>query len=116
MPESVQKYKDQLDGRSMLVKKLKILPVEAIVRGYITGSAWKEYKKSGTICNIKLPDGLQECQQLERPLFTPSTKAELGGHGRSFLLSGFILNSSVDENIHPDECLWTLIVLIYSFL
>ncbi len=81
MPESVQKYKDQLEGRCMLVKKLKILQVEAIVRGYITGSAWKEYKQSGTICNIKLPEGLEECQELEIPLFTPSTKAEIGGHG-----------------------------------
>ncbi|KAJ3208988.1 Bifunctional purine biosynthetic protein ade1 [Entophlyctis luteolus] len=92
MPSSVLKYKDKLDGRSMLVKKLKILPVEAIVRGYITGaclsssvqvthflagSGWAEYKKSGTICDIPLPEGLVESQKLERPLFTPSTKADI---------------------------------------
>lgn len=80
MPDSVQVYRDQIQGRAMLVKKLTILPVEAIVRGYITGSGWKSYQKSGTVCGIPLPKDLQECQQLERPLYTPSTKAELGGH------------------------------------
>ncbi|KAJ3214931.1 Bifunctional purine biosynthetic protein ade1 [Dinochytrium kinnereticum] len=84
MPASVGKYKDQLEGRSMLVKKLKILPVEAIVRGYITGSGWAEYKKKGTVCDIPLPEGLKECEKLPRPLFTPSTKAELGDHGTIF--------------------------------
>lgn len=88
MPTSVQQYSEQLAGRCMLVKKLKILPVEAIVRGYITGSGWKEYKQQGTVCDIPLPEGLQESQQLEQPLYTPSTKAEQGEH---------------DENIHPDK-------------
>ncbi|KAI9297568.1 phosphoribosylaminoimidazole-succinocarboxamide synthase [Neoconidiobolus thromboides FSU 785] len=88
MPESVKKYRNQLEGRCMLVKKLEILPVEAIVRGYITGSGWKEYQNKGTVCDIQLPVGLKESQKLERPLFTPSTKAEIGGH---------------DENIHPRE-------------
>ncbi len=88
MPASVQQYADQLDGRCMLVRKLEILPVEAIVRGYITGSGWKEYTKQGTVCDIQLPAGLLESQQLESPLYTPSTKAEMGAH---------------DENIHPDK-------------
>ncbi|KAI8828682.1 phosphoribosylaminoimidazole-succinocarboxamide synthase [Chytriomyces cf. hyalinus JEL632] len=88
MPAVVQKYADQLEGRCMLVKKLKILPVEAIVRGYITGSGWAEYQKKGTICDIPLPKGLVESQKLEKPLFTPSTKAEIGDH---------------DENIHPSK-------------
>ncbi|TPX72076.1 phosphoribosylaminoimidazolesuccinocarboxamide synthase [Chytriomyces confervae] len=105
MPAVVQKYADQLDGRCMLVKKLKILPVEAIVRGYITdilktdnatnnfyccmqGSGWAEYQKKGTICDIPLPKGLVESQKLDKPLFTPSTKAEIGDH---------------DENIHPSK-------------
>ncbi|KAJ3414579.1 Bifunctional purine biosynthetic protein ade1 [Chytridiales sp. JEL 0842] len=80
MPASVRKYKDQLEGRSMLVKKLKILPIESIVRGYITGSGWSEYKKKGTVCDIPLPAGMLECQQLKEPLFTPSTKADQGDH------------------------------------
>ena len=88
MPASVAQYRDQLEGRSMLVRRLEILPVEAIVRGYITGSGWKEYVKQGTVCEIPLPEGLQESEQLEAPLYTPSTKAEIGDH---------------DENIHPDK-------------
>jgi len=88
MPASVQPYRDQLEGRSMLVKRLKILPVEAIVRGYLTGSGLKEYQKSQTVCNIPLPAGLTEASKLEQPLYTPSTKAEIGAH---------------DENIHPDQ-------------
>jgi phosphoribosylaminoimidazole-succinocarboxamide synthase len=80
MPPNVQQYRDQLEGRSMLVKKLTILPVEAIVRGYITGSGWVSYQKDGTVCDIPLPKGLLECEKLETPLYTPSTKAELGGH------------------------------------
>jgi phosphoribosylaminoimidazole-succinocarboxamide synthase len=63
-----------------VVKRLKALPVEAIVRGYLVGSGWKEYKKSGTVCGISLPAGLQEAQQLAQPLFTPSTKAAVGEH------------------------------------
>lgn len=77
-PEPVRKYKDILDGRSMLVKKAKPLPVECIVRGYITGSGWKDYQKTGMVCGIKLPEGLVESQKLPEPLYTPSTKAEHG--------------------------------------
>lgn len=134
MPLTVQKYKDQLQGRSMLIKKVSVLPIEAIVRGYLAGkvypsekrkiknitkktqqvnrifkkiictkmdmnlfpplicfefligSAWKEYKTTGSVCGITLKSGLQESEKFEKPLFTPSTKAELGSHG-SFLFS-----------------------------
>jgi phosphoribosylaminoimidazole-succinocarboxamide synthase len=79
-PEVLHKYIDQLEGRSMLVKKAKLIPIECIVRGYISGSGWNEYKKSGTICGIKLPNGLVESEKLEEPIFTPSTKAEIGLH------------------------------------
>ncbi len=79
-PAETHKYRDQLEGRSMLVKKAKPLPVECIVRGYISGSGWKEYKQMGTICGIPLPDGLQESEILPETIFTPSTKAEIGDH------------------------------------
>lgn len=88
-PAECQKYAAQLEGRSMLVKKAKPLPVECIVRGYISGSGWKDYKATGAICGIKLPEGLVESDKLEEPIFTPSTKAELGEH---------------DENISFDRC------------
>lgn len=70
----------QLDGRGMIVKKLKPLPVEAIVRGYLVGSGWKEYQNSQSVCGISLPEGLEQAAQLPEPLFTPSTKAEQGDH------------------------------------
>ncbi|KAJ1862131.1 Bifunctional purine biosynthetic protein ade1 [Coemansia sp. RSA 2703] len=89
MPAVVQQYRDQLRGRSLLVKKVSVLPIEAIVRGYLAGSGWKEYQTKRTVCDIPLPDALRESQRLPEPLFTPSTKAEYGDH---------------DENIHPDRC------------
>ncbi len=70
----------EFEGRSMLVKKLTMLPVECIVRGYITGSGWKSYQENGTVCGIELPKGLKESEKLPEPLYTPSTKAELGEH------------------------------------
>jgi phosphoribosylaminoimidazole-succinocarboxamide synthase len=79
-PAETHQYREQLEGRSMLVKKAKPLPIECIVRGYVSGSGWKEYKQQGSICGIKLPEGLVESSQLAEPLFTPSTKAELGDH------------------------------------
>ena len=79
-PAATHKYRDQLEGRSMLVKKAKPLPVECIVRGYLSGSGWKDYLKSGAISGIPLPAGLLESAQLPEPIFTPSTKAELGEH------------------------------------
>jgi phosphoribosylaminoimidazole-succinocarboxamide synthase len=79
-PEICQSYADALQGRSMLVKKAQPLSIECIVRGYISGSGWKEYTDSGSICGIALPEGLKESQQLPEPIFTPSTKAEQGEH------------------------------------
>ncbi len=70
----------QVEGRAIVVKKLKALPVEAIVRGYLVGSGWKEYQKHGTVCGIKLPAGLKEADRLPEPIFTPSTKAAVGQH------------------------------------
>jgi phosphoribosylaminoimidazole-succinocarboxamide synthase len=77
-PEQLKEYRKQLTYRSMLVKKTKVIPIECIVRGYISGSAWSSYKKDGTVCGIKLPGGLQESEQFPEPLFTPSTKAKSG--------------------------------------
>jgi len=79
-PEVLKPFSEVLKGRSMLVKKAEVLPVECIVRGYITGSALKEYKKTGEVCGIKLPEGLKEADKLPYPIFTPSTKAEQGEH------------------------------------
>jgi len=70
----------EFDGKSMMVKKLNMLPVECIVRGYITGSGWKSYVKNGTVCGITLPEGLKECEKLPEAIYTPSTKAEYGDH------------------------------------
>ena len=87
-PAVTHAYRDQLEGRSMLVKKARPLPVECIVRGYVSGSGWKEYQQLGSICGITLPENLLESARLAEPIFTPSTKAELGEH---------------DENISFDE-------------
>ena len=77
-PELLQKYAHVLEGRSMLVKKARPLPVECVVRGYLSGSGWKSYQKDSTICGIRLPKGLVESSRLEEPVFTPSTKEEEG--------------------------------------
>jgi phosphoribosylaminoimidazole-succinocarboxamide synthase len=77
-PKVCQQYAKSLEGRSMLVKKTTPLPVECVVRGYISGSGWKSYRQSGTVCGILLPEGLTESQKLPRPIFTPSTKEETG--------------------------------------
>ncbi|SIO35119.1 phosphoribosylaminoimidazolesuccinocarboxamide synthase [Halodesulfovibrio marinisediminis] len=79
-PEPLQKYADELEGRSVLVKKAKPLPIECIVRGHISGSGWKDYTKTGSVCGYKLPEGMLESEKFPTPLFTPSTKAELGDH------------------------------------
>jgi phosphoribosylaminoimidazole-succinocarboxamide synthase len=86
-PEPLQKYADQLRGRSMLVNKAQMVDIECVVRGYISGSAWKEYQQSGTVCGIPLPRGLRDSDKLPEPIFTPATKA-ISGH---------------DENISFDE-------------
>ena len=71
---------DEFRGRAMLVERLEMAPVECVVRGYITGSGWKDYQATGSVCGIELPEGLRESEQLPEPIFTPSTKAELGAH------------------------------------
>jgi phosphoribosylaminoimidazole-succinocarboxamide synthase len=78
-PQNLQKYADQLRGRSMLVRRAEMFPIECVVRGYISGSAWKEYKSTGKVCGIDLPSGLTESQAFPEPIFTPSTKA-VSGH------------------------------------
>ncbi|HSL89889.1 MAG TPA: phosphoribosylaminoimidazolesuccinocarboxamide synthase [Ignavibacteriaceae bacterium] len=79
-PEVCKPYLEQLKDRSMLCKKADLVPIESVVRGYISGSGWVDYINSGSICGIKLPDGLRESEKLSEPLFTPATKAELGLH------------------------------------
>ncbi len=79
-PEICRQYREQLEGRSMLVRRTKVMPVECIVRGYISGSFWSAYKKNTTVCGFELPTGLRESDKFPQPLFTPSTKAEQGLH------------------------------------
>lgn len=86
-PAAAREYRRQLEGRSMLVKKAKPLPVECIVRGYVSGSGWKEYRQKGSICGIALPAGLSESERLPEPIFTPSTKAEIGEHDENIPFS-----------------------------
>lgn len=89
-PVECKEYADVLSNRSMLIKKAKVVPIECIVRGYITGSGWKDYKKTGEISGIKLTTGLLESEKFPEPLFTPSTKAEIGEH---------------DENISAEQAM-----------
>jgi len=79
-PSLCQPYREQLEGRTMLVKKSTPAPIECIVRGYLAGSGWKEYQRTGAVCGINLPQGLLESSRLEEPIFTPSTKASVGKH------------------------------------
>ncbi len=95
MPEFFRK--PEFTGNSMKCQKLQMLPVECIVRGYVTGSGWASYKKTGEVCGIKLPEGLQEAQKLAEPIFTPSTKAEIGDHDE---------NISVEKSIEILEKLY----------
>jgi len=78
MPEAVRKHADVLRGRTMLVRKAEIIPIECVVRGYLAGSAWKEYRQTGSICGVRLPTGLREADALPEPIFTPATKATSG--------------------------------------
>jgi phosphoribosylaminoimidazole-succinocarboxamide synthase len=80
MGDAVAPHRDQLAGRTMLVEKLEMQPVECVVRGYLVGSGWKDYRSTGTVCGHPLPDGMQIGDRLETPLFTPTTKAEIGAH------------------------------------
>jgi len=77
-PESLRAQSDQLDGRAMVVRKLRMLPVECVARGYLSGSGWKEYGENGTVCGIELPPGLQESSKLPEPIFTPASKSQEG--------------------------------------
>ena len=77
-PAEVRRFVDQIEGRSMLVRKAKVVPIECVARGYLAGSGWKEYQKSQTVCGIKLPAGLKQCDKLPEAIFTPSTKEETG--------------------------------------
>jgi len=88
-PEPFRNHPEQLAGRSMLVKKGEVLPVECVIRGYLAGSGWKEYQQSETVCGQKLPSGLKQCEKLPELIFTPATKAERGTH---------------DENISFEQC------------
>jgi phosphoribosylaminoimidazole-succinocarboxamide synthase len=102
-PESVvaPKEADQVRGRAIVVKKLAPLAIEAIVRGYLVGSGWNEYKKSGSVCGISLPAGLQQADQLPQPIFTPSTKAEMGQHDEniSFAKAEEIVGANVAARV-----------------
>jgi phosphoribosylaminoimidazole-succinocarboxamide synthase len=89
LPAPFNGFKEQLAGRSMLVKKTKVLPIECVIRGYLAGSGWKEYRRSQTVCGAKLPGGLRQCDKLQNPIFTPATKEEFGKH---------------DENISFERC------------
>jgi phosphoribosylaminoimidazole-succinocarboxamide synthase len=88
-PVPFNKFGKQLAGRSMLVKKTDVLPIECVIRGYLAGSGWKEYKECSTVCGVKLPVGLRQCDKLSEPIFTPATKEEFGKH---------------DENISFERC------------
>ncbi len=95
-PEICHQYRQQLAGRSMLVKKTKVLPIECIVRGYLSGSFWKAYQQDTTVCGFSLPAGMVESDRFPEPLFTPSTKAEQGLHDENISLS------RMEEIIGPD--------------
>jgi phosphoribosylaminoimidazole-succinocarboxamide synthase len=88
-PATLQKFADQLRGRSMIVRRAEMTPVECVVRGYISGSAWKEYKASGKVCGIQLPAGLKESDKLPEPIFTPATKAA-SGHDENISFEGMV--------------------------
>lgn len=98
MPEFFQQ--ERFDGNSMKCKKLEMLPVECIVRGYITGSGWASYQKNGTVCGIRLPEGLKESEKLPEPIYTPSTKAEIGDHDENV---SFEETVKILEKIYPGK-------------
>ena len=98
MPEFFQQEK--FDGNSMMCKKLEMLPIEGIVRGYITGSGWESYKENGTVCGITLPEGLKESDKLPEPIYTPSTKAEIGLHDENI---SFERSVEILEEIYPGK-------------
>ncbi len=100
-PAFLQKYKDQLEGRSVIVKKAKPLAIECIVRGYLAGSGYKDYQKTGMVCGYKLPEGLKNSSRIENPIFTPSTKAEVGTHDENISVeqAGKIIGAELCEKV-----------------
>ena len=98
MPEFFRN--ENFEGRSMMCKKLRMLPIECIVRGYMTGSGWESYQKSGVVCGIKLPEGLKESEKLPQPIYTPSTKADLGDHDENISYEKSI---DVIEKLYPGK-------------
>ncbi len=109
-PDIIRNVDDDIENRSMLVIKAEKFPIECIVRGYITGSGWKDYKKTGKVCGIELPNGLRESEKLQQPLFTPSTKAE-EGHDENISLG------EMKKIIDPDlaEKIKTISIALYNF-
>ena len=100
-PAELAPWKDELEGRAVIVRKAKPLPIECIVRGYLSGSGWKAYQKTGEIYGHKLPAGLRECDKLEAAIFTPSTKAEFGGHDENISVAraAEIVGAEVEEQV-----------------
>ena len=100
-PALLQKYKDQLEGRSVIVKKAKPLAIECIVRGYLAGSGYKDYQKTGMVCGYKLPKGLKNSSRFPEPLFTPSTKGEVGTHDENISVeqAGKIIGAELCEQV-----------------
>lgn len=98
MPEFFRKK--EFEGRSMLCKKLEMLPIECIVRGYITGSGWASYKENGTVCGIRLPEGLVESDRLPEPIYTPSTKADIGDHDENI---SYERSVEILKEIYPEH-------------
>lgn len=95
-PEVFLKYRNLIEGRSMLVKKVKTIPIECVVRGYLSGSGWKEYQQSGTVCGIDLDPGLVESSKLKSPIFTPATKAEEGDHDENITFEEMVEIVGID--------------------
>jgi phosphoribosylaminoimidazole-succinocarboxamide synthase len=109
-PSQLRPFFDQLDGRSMIVKRAEMFPVECVVRGYISGSGWKDYQQTGAICGIPLPSGLRESDRLPEPIFTPAAKINTGGHDEN------ISYSTVEQSIGADhaKALKDLTMAIYG--
>jgi phosphoribosylaminoimidazole-succinocarboxamide synthase len=109
-PSELHQFSDQLDGRTMLVKRAKMFPVECVVRGYISGSGWKDYQQNGAICGIPLPPGLRESDRLPEPIFTPAAKINTGGHDENISFETVV--SHIGKR--PAEALRTLTLDIYA--
>jgi phosphoribosylaminoimidazole-succinocarboxamide synthase len=109
-PSELHPFSDQLDGRTMLVKRAKMFPVECVVRGYISGSGWKDYQQNGAICGIPLPEGLRESDRLPEPIFTPAAKINTGGHDEN--ISFETMASHIGQK--PAEALRALTLDIYA--